>query len=110
MPGLPNRRCGAGRGCRRPAPRFIPIADRQELTKAAVDIDVDITYGFFSDLHPGDTEYNNMHFLWGRSISSEPTDVYILITSSGVSLGIEGVDLYFDNYTLLARDGELSVR
>ena len=86
------------------------IADRQELTKAAVDIDVDITYGFFSDLHPGDTEYNNMHFLWGRSISSEPTDVYILITSSGVSLGIEGVDLYFDNYTLLARDGELSVR
>jgi len=78
------------------------LGDGEERAKATFDIYVDITYGFFSDLHPGDVEYNNMHFLWGRQIGPEPTEVYLLITSAAVRLGIGPVDLYPDNYTLLA--------
>ncbi len=80
------------------------LRNGNERAKAILDCNLEIIFGYFSDLHPGDIEYNNMHFLWGRNIGSGPTAVYLLITSAGVRLGIDCIDLYPDNYTLLAQD------
>lgn len=80
------------------------IEDGEERAKSTFKVGVDLTFGFFSDMRPGDTEYNNMHFLWGRQIGPDPTEVFLLITGDGLQLGIDCIDLYPDNYTLLAAD------
>ena len=82
----------------------LTLQNGNERAKAVFGCNIEVTFGYFSDLHPGDVEYNNMHFLWGRNIGFGPTDVYLLITSSGIRLGIDCVDLYPDNYTLLAQN------
>lgn len=82
----------------------ISLADGGGRADAAAAVAIEITFGYFSDLRPGDVAYNNLHFLWGRSIGTQPTDVYLLITSAGIRLGADCIDLYNDNYTLLASD------
>ena len=80
------------------------LADGVNRVKGTVDLSIETTFGFFSDMHPGDVEYNNQHFLWGRQVGPDPTEVYLLITSAGLRLGIDCMDLFADNYTLLAAD------
>ena len=82
----------------------ITLEDGEERANATFDLGIETTFGFLTDMHPGDTEYNNMHFLWGRQIGPHPTDVYLLITGDGLRLGIACIDLFADNYTLLALD------
>ena len=82
----------------------LSLANGEERADALITVSVEISFGFFSDMHPGDVEYNNMHFLWGRQIGPYPTEIKLLITGSGVTLGIDCIDLYSDNYALLAQD------
>ena len=80
------------------------LVSGEERASATFDVQIDTTFGYFSDLRPGDVEYNNLHFLWGRQIGSSPTPVYLLITSAGVFLGIDSIDLFPDNFSLLSAD------
>ena len=84
--------------------RPIILEDGEERAKATIDVGIETTFGFLSDVRPGDTEYNNMHFLWGRQIGPDPTELYLLITGDGIRLGIACIDLFPDNYTLLTAD------
>ncbi|MCR4805381.1 MAG: hypothetical protein K5981_06965 [Clostridia bacterium] len=69
------------------------------------DLYIDFVYTYCSDYIPGDTEYNNMHLLWGQSWDSSrgPSAGYLVVTEDGIRVGTK-VDLYPNNYTLLAPD------
>ncbi len=75
-----------------------------EKAAAYADVGIDAQYVYRSAYVPGNTEYNNMHLLWGHKFGPDPTRVYLLITASGLRLGFKTVDWYPDNYTLLAMD------
>lgn len=82
-------------------PFALPV--EEDATPAFFYMDIDFGFIYISDYHPGDVEYNNMHTLWGRYFGPYPSDARLLMTGSGVRLGIK-VDYYPNNYTLLALD------
>ncbi len=76
----------------------------EETVYCALKLTVDIWYTYRYDYRPGDTEYNNLNLGWGTRWESAESHVpvFLLITETGLRLGMESVDWYPHNYTLLA--------
>ena len=82
------------------------LLNGEETVYYALKLAVDIWYTYRYDYRPGDTEYNNQHLGWGTRWESAESHVTacLLITETGLRLGMESTDWYPHNYTLLARD------
>lgn len=82
-------------------PFALPV--EEDASPAFFDMDIDYGFTYHSDYRPGDVGYSNLHTLWGRYFGLYPSAACLLVTGSGVRLGIK-VDLYPNNYTLLILD------
>ena len=85
---------------------FSPVSEENGMSSAVLKLDLDAMFTYYSDYRSGDEDYNYSHLLWGRSYRSADAheSVYLLLTASGIRLGMDTVDLFTDNYTLLAQD------
>jgi len=83
---------------------FGPIEDEEKNAPAYVFLPVEAIYDYYADYVPGDTEYNNLHLLFGRGFNPDSIFVRLLFTASGFRLGVPAIDLYPNNYTILAPD------
>ena len=78
------------------------LLDGEETAFAFLKLGTDVQYCYYSEYRAGDPEFSNLHLLWGHNTSASYAKAYLLITCSGLRLGMNSVDWYPHNYTLLA--------